>query len=245
MISTLRQPLIFLVVLLVLFFGSAVRSVNACTGIRLIAQDGTVVHARTLEFAVDLQSNVIMIPRGFRRTGSTPDGATGLRWETKYASIGANGVELPFIFDGLNEKGLAVGTFYFPGSAGYMSYNTSDAAKTIAPWEVGSWILENFTSTDEVKSSISNIVVPAVILKAWGFAPPVHYIVHDSSGKSIVIEHVDGKLKLYDNSLGVMSNSPTFDWHMTNLRTYVNMSFTSRPYQTESFRTGIRDAWIA
>ena len=29
---------------------------QACTGIRLIAQDGTVVHARTLEFAIDLHS---------------------------------------------------------------------------------------------------------------------------------------------------------------------------------------------
>ena len=38
---------------------------DACTGIRLIAADGTVVHARTLEFAVDIHSDVIVSPRGF------------------------------------------------------------------------------------------------------------------------------------------------------------------------------------
>lgn len=34
---------------------------QACTGIELIAVDGTVVHARTLEFGIDLKSNVIMV----------------------------------------------------------------------------------------------------------------------------------------------------------------------------------------
>lgn len=203
--------------------------VNACTGIRLKAEDGTIVHARTLEFAVDLQSDVIMVPRGYRRTGTTPDGKRGLAWKTRYASLGANGVGLPYIFDGLNEKGLAVGTFYFPGTVGYMPYKAADAGKTIAPWEAGSWILENFATVEEVRAGIGNVVVPAVVLKAWGFAPPVHYVVHDASGKSIVLEYVDGKLHIHDNPLGVMSNSPTFDWHMTNLRNYVNILHTNLP----------------
>src|SRR5690349_4981225 len=86
---------------------------EACTGIRLTAADGTVVHARTLEFGIDLKSDILVVPRGFARTGTTPDGKPGLSWKTKYASVGMNGVGLPFLFDGLNEKGLAVGTFYF------------------------------------------------------------------------------------------------------------------------------------
>src|SRR5436309_11632432 len=160
-------------------------TVQACTGIRLIAEDGTVVHARTMEFAIDIHSDVIMVPRGYARTGTTPDGKEGLKWKANYASIGANGVGLPFLFDGLNEKGLAAGTFYFPTSAGYMPYVAADAGKTIAQWEVGSWILENFANVEEVKTNIGNIVVPAVVFGGWGFAPEAHYIVHDASGKSI------------------------------------------------------------
>ena len=202
---------------------------RACTGIRLEAEDGTVVHARTLEFAVDLHSDVIMVPRGYHRTGTTPDGKKGLVWKSRYASLGANGVGLPYIFDGLNEKGLAVGTFYFPGTVGYMPYKPADAGRTIAPWEVGSWVLENFATVEEVKANAGMVLVPDVVLKAWGFAPPVHYVVHDASGKSIVLEYVDGKLNIHDNPLGVMSNSPTFDWHMTNLRNYVNILHTNLP----------------
>ena len=56
------------------------QSAQACTGIRLIAADGTVVHARTLEFGVEINSNVIMVPRGYERIGTTPDGKQGLQW---------------------------------------------------------------------------------------------------------------------------------------------------------------------
>jgi len=214
---------------LTLVMGSLVPPAQACTGLRLTAEDGTVVHARTLEFGVDLGSDVIMVPRGYERTGTAPDGKPGMKWKSRYASLGANGVELPYIFDGLNEKGLAVGTFYFPTTAGYMDYQEKDAQRTLAPWEVGSWLLENFADVEEVKANIGKVVVPEVVLGAWGFAPPVHWVVHDATGKSIVIEYVGGELKLYDNPLGVMSNSPTFDWHMTNLRNYVNLGLTNSP----------------
>ena len=182
-----------------------------------------------MEFAIDIHSDVIMVPRGYTRVGTTPDGKEGLKWKAKYTSVGANGVGLPVLFDGLNEKGLAAGTFYFPTSAGYMPYSAADAGKTIAQWEVGSWILENFASVEEVKANIGNIVVPAVVFGGWGFAPEAHYIVHDASGKSIVIEYVGGKLNVYDNPLGVITNTPTFDWHMTNLRNYLNFSMTNAP----------------
>jgi choloylglycine hydrolase len=223
---SLQKVFSFAIVCLLLLSG-AVQTTQACTGIRIIAADGTVVHARTLEFGFDIQSNVIMVPRGYARVGTTPDGKEGLKWKSKYASLGANGAGLPYIFDGLNEQGLAVGTFYFPTSAGYMPYTANDSSKTIAQWEVGSWMLENFATVDEVRANIGKVVVPEVVFKAWGFAPPVHYVVLDASGKAIVIEYFGGKLNVFDDPLGVITNSPTFDWQMTNLRNYVNFSFSN------------------
>jgi choloylglycine hydrolase len=212
-----------------LMLGSALQGAQACTGIRLIAADGSVVHARTLEFGFDLKSDIMMVPRGYARTGTTPDGKEGLKWKSKYASVGMNGAGLPNLFDGLNEKGLAAGMFYFPTSAGYMPYAADESAKTIAQWEVPSYILENFADVDEVKANIGNITVSSAVFSQWGFAPEAHYVVHDASGKSIVIEYVDGKLNVHENPLGVITNSPSFDWHMTNLRNYVNFSMTSAP----------------
>jgi choloylglycine hydrolase len=223
------RKLVFSAIAGALLLGVAVQSAQACTGIRIVAEDGTVVRGRTMEFAIDIHSDVIMIPRGYVRVGTTPDGKEGLKWKAKYASLGANGVGLPYLFDGLNEKGLAVGTFYFPGSAEYMPYQASDAGKSVAEWQVGSWMLENFATVDEVRGNIGRIVVPTVVFPAWGFAPPVHYVVYDASGNSIVVEYTGGKLHVYDNPLGVVTNSPAFDWQMTNLRNYVNFSMTNVP----------------
>jgi choloylglycine hydrolase len=223
------QKFISFAVLSLLIVGLLTPCALACTGIRQTAQDGSVVRGRTLEFGTDLDSDVLMIPRGFARVGVTPDGKPGHIWNAKYASLGANAVGLPYLFDGLNERGLAVGTFYFPTTAGYMSYAPADAGKTIAPWQVGSYLLENFATVDEVRQNIGRIVVPSVIFPAWGFAPPVHYVVYDAAGNSIVIEYIGGKLNVYEDPLGVFTNTPSFDWHMTNLRNYVNFSVNNVP----------------
>ena len=228
-IPRLAHKLAVIISTCALLLASSAGPAQACTGIRLIAADGSVVHARTLEFAVDIHSDVIVVPRGYARAGTAPDDKDGLKWKAKYASVGANALGLPIVIDGVNEAGLAVGLFYFPTTAGYMPYTPADAGKAIAPWELGSWLLDNFAGVDEVKANIGAIVVPATVLKQWGFSPPVHAIVHDASGKSIVIEYVGGKLNLYDDPLGVLTNSPGFDWHMTNLRNYVNFSLENVP----------------
>ena len=42
--------------------------------------------------------------------------------------------------------------------------------------------------------------------------------------QSIAAERVDGTLKVHDAPLGIMTNAPTYDWHMTNLQNYINLS---------------------
>ena len=36
-------------------------------------------------------------------------------------------------------------------------------------------------------------------------------------------------MKVFDAPLGVVTNAPAYDWHLTNLRNYVNLSVTSVP----------------
>lgn len=202
---------------------------SACTGIRLIAADGSVVPGRTLEFGFDLQSDVIVIPKGTAIAGSTPDGAPGLRYTTKYGMAGANAVGLPDIIDGINDQGLYVGLFYFPGYASYPAQTPENTARGMAPFEYGNWLLGNFASIEEVRANFDKAALLPVVLDAIKIAPPVHFVIHDRSGKSIVIEPVEGGLRLHENPLGVVTNSPTFDWHMTNLKNYVNLSVTNVP----------------
>ena len=85
--------------------------------------------------------------------------------------------------------------------------------------------MTHFADVDEVRAALPKVTVWPGILPELGKTPvPLHFIVTDKSGKSLVIEYVGGRLNVYDNPLGVITNSPTFDWHLTNLRNYVNLS---------------------
>jgi choloylglycine hydrolase len=202
---------------------------QACTGIRLIAKDGGIVAARTLEFGFDLHSEVMVIPAGTALTGTLPDGGKGISYKTKYGFLGANAEGMTAIVDGINDQGLYVGLFYFPGYASYADATKENAARAMAPHEYANWLLGNFASVDEVKANFNKVALVPVVVEAIEQAAPVHFVVHDRAGKSVVIEPLDKSLKIYDNPLGVMANSPTFDWHMTNLRNYVNLTATNVP----------------
>lgn len=210
--------------LLVAMLPFASRPAQACTGLTIKPRDGAIVFGRTLEFGMDLKSTILVVPRGTAYVGSTPGGASGLAWSSKYAVVGANAFGMPVTVDGLNERGLHVGLFYFPGFAKYHEIGPEAAANSLAPWELGVYLLGTCADVKDVAAAAERVLVGPVIQKEMGIVPPVHYIATDATGRSIVIEHVDGVTKIHDNPLGVMSNSPTFDWHMTNLSNYVTLS---------------------
>jgi choloylglycine hydrolase len=81
----------------------------------------------------------------------------------------------------------------------------------------------------EVRDAIRNVVTAEVVFPACGFGPRAHHVVSDAFGESIVIEYVGGRLQVHGNPLGVMSNSPSFDWHRTNLRNCMNLSVNPHP----------------
>ena len=200
----------------------------ACTGISLKSQDGAAIRGRTLEFGFPLQSNVIVVPAGKEFTATLPDGSEGLSYKTRYGVVGANAFGATMIVDGLNDQGLSIGLFYFPGYAKYAESTKENASRALAPQDFGLWVLGNFATVDELKEALENtVMVPTPfpgLGSAKGMVADVHFFVQDKSGKSIAVEPVDGKLKVTDAPLGVMTNAPTYDWHMTNLDNYINLS---------------------
>ncbi|MEI8365110.1 MAG: choloylglycine hydrolase family protein [Parachlamydiaceae bacterium] len=204
--------------------GIITANVDACTGIKLVAKDGSFVHGRTLEFGIQVEATVAVIPRNYDFIGTTPNGK-GLAYKSKYAAVGTLPFNMPALMDGLNEKGLAVGTFYFPGFAGYSTITPANETKALSPVEFPNWILTQFATVEEVKAGLASIVISPTVVKAWGDTPaPFHYIVFDKQGNGLVIEPIDGKLLTYENPLGTFTNSPAFDWHMTNLRNFINLT---------------------
>ncbi len=205
---------------------TAASPASACTGIELKAADGGVVSGRTLEFGFLVPTDVVAIPRGSSFASETPIGP-GLSWTSRYATVGAALMGTSGLIDGMNEKGLSVGLFYFPTFASYAETTEETQPRSVALVDFATWVLTSFATLDELRAAIGpgGVVIAPTLVK--GFPPepqPVHFVVYDKSGLSIVVEPLDGKLKVFDNPLGVITNSPNFDWHMTNLRNYIALN---------------------
>lgn len=206
------------------FLSLGIAHLDACTGIQITSQDGSSINGRTVEFGTFIDMHICVIPRKLSFEGKTPLGA-GLSYTSKYAVLGVYCFEDQVAMDGVNEKGLACGAFYFPGFASYTPTTKDNQKNSISPVEFPNFVLTQFASLEEVKEGIKDIIIAPTVIEGWGSVPaPFHYIVYDKSGKSIVIEPLQEKLKVYENPIGAFTNSPTFDWHIENLRNFINLT---------------------
>lgn len=204
-------------------------TVMACTGIRLAAADGSIIYARTMECGANLQSNLLIVPRGQLYIGETSSNSPGLHWTTKHGFVGPNLRGHPYLCDGLNEKGLAVGNFVFTGTAGYQEVERDHVDRALASHQVVVFLLGTCTTVKEAVAALKDVRVGLVGNDAYNALLQLHYAVHDAQGHSAVIEYVAGQLHVHENPLGVITNAPTFDWHMTNLRNYIHLSPVNAP----------------
>ncbi len=194
-------------------------SVTACSDFILKAKDGSVVNGRSMEFPIDLRSEIFVVPAGASHSYPDGKGGPGLSWTTKYGFLGINAFGLKDCYvDGFNEKGLSMGGLMFTGA----QYQEPKAGKSFPLEGLSSWILGNFSSVDEVRAALPGITVyrsGIKELKDMG----LHISIHDATGKSLVVEFIGGKMNVYDNPIGILTNRPEFPWQMTNLRNYVNL----------------------
>ena len=193
---------------------------DACTGITLKSKDGATVVARTIEWGgSDLNSCYVVVPRGYTAQSYVPGGQDGMKFTAKYGYVGLSVEQKEFVAEGLNEKGLSAGLFYFPNYGQYEAYKAEWKSSSIADLQLVAWVLGNCQTVDEVMESLKEVHVVAIDPRA----STVHWRFADVSGRQVVLEIVDGQLHFYENELGVLTNSPGFEWQLTNLNNYVNL----------------------
>ncbi len=203
---------------------------SACTSIVLMADDGVAVYGRTMEWgAFDLNSRLAVVPREYAFQGHTPDGKPGHRWKARYGAVALDALLKDYFTDGMNEKGLVVGVLYLPGFAEFQPYDPDQAGISMGPLDLANYVLTQFAAVDEVREGLKKIRVVPVPEPVLGGPAPIHLTVIEQSGKAMVVQYLKGELKVFDNPLRVLTNSPSFDWHMTNLRNYINLSAVALP----------------
>ncbi|MFV0316159.1 MAG: linear amide C-N hydrolase [Microthrixaceae bacterium] len=206
-----------------------------CTSLQYTDTNGSAYFGRTLELDVDEPWVMAYVPPGMKFESQAPDHPTftytskfgfvavtaPARMPTKDEPLTQNDLK---VIEGMNSEGVTFSLLAYPsvGDPGEAAANTIAA---IQAWDLGSWVLSQCSTVAEVKEELAKETVYLTKIALVGNSVfPFHLVVHDQSGASIVIEWKDGVEHVYDNPVGVMTNGPTFPWHLTNLGNWTHLT---------------------
>lgn len=83
------------------------------------------------------------------------------------------------------------------------------------------YFLSQAKTVSEVKEMASGLNI--VMEDKTGPSGGNHFFFMDKIGDTLVLEPKNGELLAYANPYGVLTNSPEFPWHATNLKNYVQL----------------------
>lgn len=182
---------------------------GACTRVVYKGPNGTVMTARSMDFAIDIPANLWIFPRGMKRNGEV--GASSIEWTSKYGSVIASSWDIASA-DGINEKGLNANMLWLVESE-YPSFEKdgSTPGLTIAAW--AQYVLDNFATVSEAVEALSKeefAIVTDFIPGTQKFTT-IHLSMSDPTGDNAILEYIGGKLVIHhDPSYIVMTNSPVY-----------------------------------
>lgn len=179
-----------------------------CTRMVYIGAESDVITARSMDWKVDVATNLWVFPRGMRRHGRA--GPNSITWTSQYGSVVASGYDVSTT-DGMNEPGLVVNLLWLVES----QYPTPDATApslSIAAW--AQYVLDNFETVSEAVQSLRNEPFQIVTDHVPGEdrLATLHLAISDATGDSAIFEYIGGKQVIHhDRRYQVMTNSPVFE----------------------------------
>lgn len=187
-----------------------------CTAITYQTKDH--YFGRTLDLEYCYEERVTVTPRNyeFRFRRKEPV-------KSHYAIIGMATVadNYPLYYEAANECGLSMAGLNFPGNAYY--FPVVDGKDNIAPFEFIPWILSRCRNLSEARELLGRLNLCEINFSEQLPLSPLHWIIADRDS-AITVESVAEGLRIYENPIGVLTNNPTFDYHMTHLCDYMNLT---------------------
>ena len=188
-----------------------------CTSIAMLNDD--FYFGRNMDLDYHFGEHVVLTPRNypvtFRKAGSM---------ENHYAILGMAAVSenYPLYAEAMNEKGLCIAGLNFPDNAFYP--DSEDGCRyEISPFELPLWVLGKCASADEAEKLLSETNIVNIPFSSEMPLTPLHWHIADSK-RSLTLEVTKKGTDLCDNPVGVLTNNPPFEFHMTNLSNYMNIT---------------------
>ncbi|MDH5100153.1 choloylglycine hydrolase family protein [Lactobacillus kefiranofaciens] len=191
-----------------------------CTGLRFTDDQGNLYFGRNLDVAQDYGEKVIITPRNYPLPYKFLQDT-----KTKKAVIGMGIVVdgYPSYFDCYNEDGLGIAGLNFPHFAQFSS-GPVEGKTNLASYEIMLWVTENFSTVEEVKKALKNLNLVNEAINSSFPVAPLHWIISDQNEAIVVEDSKQYGLKVFEDKLGVLTNSPDFNWHLTNLGNYTGLN---------------------
>lgn len=190
-----------------------------CTSIYQVTLDKTHLLARTMDWPV-LAVSPLFIPRHFR-WASAFDHREHIN---KYALIGGGslGAKRVDVSDGVNEYGLMAQKLTFENGAHYQDDRNPHKVQ-LAAYEFIFWVLGNFKSVQDLVDHLDEVELMSELNSDTKYGKPeLHFALADRTGRIVVVEPTTTPLKVIENPLGVVTNSPDFDRQLAQMDRYVD-----------------------
>lgn len=186
-----------------------------CTALSFKSKD--TYFGRNLDIEKSYGESVVITPRNYSfsmRTLPTND--------SHYAMIGMATVVdgYPLYFEATNEMGLSIAGLNFPGNADYKE--SVEGKKNVTPFEFIPYVLGKCKDIKETKKLLCDFNIVKINFSNELPLSPLHWLISDGKN-SITVESVKNGLMIYDNQYGILTNNPTFDYHLMNINNYMHM----------------------
>lgn len=189
-----------------------------CTSLTLTASDGAHLLARTMDFPnVDPWQPTVL--------------EAGTRWQpilgqiqlTKYRLVGSarhlNGHDL--FGDGLNSAGLSCAELFFPNRSHY--YDEPQAGmENLTPQDFILWVLSSHATIADVAADLPHVAMVGKVWYAENKIYPFHWLLADATGQTAVLEPTTLSLRLIDDPVDVLTNTPELGDHIQRLNHFLD-----------------------
>ncbi|WP_024615366.1 choloylglycine hydrolase family protein [Clostridium sp. Ade.TY] len=200
-----------------------------CSSITWSTEDGKHLWGRNFDFNhIANGSMITYVPKGKEYYGcgnileKNIDESTKLI--SKYAAVGTGSLLMestPVLYEGVNEKGLMGGQLYYRNYARYEDKAKEGTIGIQAPYVV-TYLLTQCANIEEVIDALINKLT-LVNVPMFGSIGTIHWSFTDKTGETVIIEPDKTGITIYRNSMGVLTNSPSYSWHQLNLYNYFNI----------------------
>ena len=139
-----------------------------------------------------------------------------------FAMIGMATVvqDYPLYYEATNEKGLSMAGLNFPENACYKPFD--EDKDNVTPFELIPYILGKCESVRDAEKILEGISLVSLNFSETLPLSPLHWIICDKE-KSITVEPLKVGLRVLENPYGVLTNNPTFDYHLMNIHNYMQL----------------------